>query len=190
MRLAITRWDKVFAAPLATFAVSFMRNRILLAIVVLSSIFSGCQGFAPVDQSKNEAIPSSVGNSMECENVSVSYWRINDTNRTQTWSPDTLRLGYGLPANMSVFFVAYENDTILGVNHVTTDEAVVADGSTLRLNSELSGSHTVHVKVYHDTNENGDFDSQSDSVCHLDGNEIRTRTATLNFSEFNSSSES
>lgn len=190
MRLAIARWDKVFAAPLATFAVSFMRNRILLAIVVLSSIFSGCQGFAPVDQSKNEAIPSSVGNSMECENVSVSYWRLNDANQTQTWSPDTLRLGYGLPANVSVFFVAYENDTILGVNHVTTDEAVVADGSTLRLNSELSGSHKVHVKVYHDTNENGDFDSQSDSVCHLDGKEIRTRAATLNFSEFNSSSES
>lgn len=125
-----------------------------------------------------------------CENASVSYWGLDDPNRSQTWASDTLRLGYGLPANVSVFFVAYENDTILGTTHITTDESVAADGDTFTLNTSLSGTHTVNVKLYTDTNGNGTYDPGTDAVCRQseEGNVIQTGAVSLNFSAFNASS--
>lgn len=179
--------DKVFAAPLATFVVSFMRRRILLVFIALLSVLSGCQGAAPLDRAEDARSLSSAGGSVGCENASVSFWGLDDPNRMQTWSSDMLRLGYGLPANASVFFVAYENDTIPGVIHVTTDEAVAANGVTFTLNTKLSGVHTINVKVYEDTNGNGDFNPNVDTACRHDGTEVQTGPTTLNFNKFNSS---
>lgn len=124
-----------------------------------------------------------------CENASVSYWGLDDPNRSQTWASDTLRLGYGLPANVSVFFVAYENDTVLGVIHISTDESVAADGDTFTLNTKLSGMHTVNVKMYTDTNGNGAYEAGTDAVCRQNGDVVQTGAVSLNFSKFNASSE-
>lgn len=170
--------------------ISFMRDRIVLALIVLSSVLSGCQGAVPSGQSDNAGkLSMASGDAVECENASVSYWGLEDPNQSQTWASDTLRLGYGLPANSSIFFVAYENDTIIGVTHISTDESVAADGDTFTLNTQLSGEHTVTVKMYTDTNGNDTYDSDTDAVCHQNGDVIQTRTVSLNFSEFNTSVE-
>lgn len=191
MNMPFVKQDKVFAVSLVTFVVSYMRKRTFLVLVVLLSVISGCQGAVPSGQSKNSGTLSSASvDSVGCTGASVSYWGLENHNRTQTWSSDTLRLGYGLPANASVFFVAYENGTVLGVTHVTTNETVAADGDTFPLNTQLSGMHTINVKLYEDTNGNGNFDPKADTVCRNNGTVIETGTRPLNFSRFDSDSNS
>lgn len=123
---------------------------------------------------------------MECGHASVSYWGSNGSVEREAWTQNTLRLKYALPANVSVFFVAYENDTVLGIKHITTESSVAADGDTFTLNTQLSGTHTVNVKLYEDTNRNGDFDPDVDTVCRHNGAIVQTGTKTLNFSAFDS----
>jgi hypothetical protein len=164
-----------------------MAKRVLLVSVVLLSVFSGCAGSAPENGmkiSKNKATISTVHS--QCEKVSISYSGIENSTRTQALDSNTLRLGYGLPANASVFFVAYENGTVLGVKHVSTKSSVAATGVTLSLNTKLSGTHTVNVVVYKDTNENGDFNPNVDTICRDNETTVQTGTETFNFNKTSS----
>jgi hypothetical protein len=160
-----------------------MTQRVLLVSIVLLSVLSGCAGSAPkndMEISKSKATASTTHS--QCETASISYSGSNDSVRTQTLDSNTLRLGYGLPANASVLFVAYENGTVLGVKHVTTESSVAATGVTFSLNTQLSGTHTVNVVVYEDTNENGDFDPNVDTICRHNGKTVQTGADRFNFS--------
>jgi hypothetical protein len=164
-----------------------MTQRVLLVSVVLLSVFSGCAGFAPENDmtiSKNKATTSTAYS--QCETASISYSESKNSVRTQTLDSNTLRLGYGLPANASVFFVAYENGTVLGVKHITTESSVAATGVTFSLKTKLSGKHTVNVVVYEDTNENGAFDPNVDTICRDNGTMVQTGRETFNFNETDS----
>lgn len=147
-------------------------------------------GSSPVDTTKasmDAATTATLSTThSKCGRASVSYSGLDDPVQMRAWDPNTLRLGYGLPANVSVFFVAYENDTILGVKHVTTNSSVAATGETFTLNTQLSGTHTVNVMLYEDTNENGDYDPNADSLCRRNGTAVQTGPRTFNFSEFDS----
>lgn len=159
-----------------------MKKAVLSFLIALLVVLSGCQVGLPTNQApETTAADQAVAS---CQGAAVNYWGLNDENRTPAWAPDTLRISYQLPANASVLFVATENDTVLGVTHVGADEAVVADGVPFVLNRNLSGTHTVSVRVYADVDENEEFDRNTDSVCHTDGESVETDNRTIDFSEF------
>ena len=164
-----------------------MTQRVLLVSVVLLSVLSGCAGTAPENDmkiSQSKATTSTAHS--QCDAASISYSGSEDSVRTQALDSNTLRLGYGLPANASVFFVAYENGTVIGVKHVITESSVAATGVTFSLKTQLSGEHTVNVVVYEDTNENGDFDPNVDTMCHNNGTVVQTGTETFDFNRSSS----
>lgn len=179
-----------------------MTQRTLLISVILVAVLGGCMGLFPGDDTTssmnvattttlsttNTTNTTSTANTINsgCGRASVSYWGLNGSVEMQAWTQNTLRLKYVLPANVSVFFVAYENNTILGIEHVNTTSSVAADGEPFTLNTQLSGTHTVNVKLYEDTNGNGDFDPDVDTVCRHNGAIVQTGTKTLNFSAFDS----
>lgn len=162
-----------------------MKKIILLSLIALSVVFSGCQTGLPTNglheaRSDEEATAA-------CQGAGMSYWEPSDENQTRTWSPDTLRISYELPANTSVLFVATENDTVLGVTHATTNETIVAEGVPFDLSRNLSGTHTVSVRMYSDANGNESFDRDTDTVCRTDGERVQTGAKTIDFSALNSS---
>ncbi|MFB6112929.1 MAG: hypothetical protein ABEJ58_02350 [Halodesulfurarchaeum sp.] len=102
------------------------------------------------------------------------------------WDRNHVAIGYTLSPNASVFFVAIENDSIVGVSsHHSTlgaDHPVTADGDRIELERNLSGVHTIRVVAVRDSNRNGRFDPATDQPCREDGEVIQAGPRALNFS--------
>jgi hypothetical protein len=143
-------------------AVPTKRQLLSLIPVSLISPLSGCQA---ADQTPDFA-PS------KCP--SVGFWG------RQRWEQDEVHIGYSLPSEKTrVFFVAYENDTQLGVEKISHDGelSAVVDGASLQLDTKLKGSHTIRVETYWDENWNGEFDPEIDRKC------AETDPITVDFSD-------
>lgn len=115
----------------------------------------------------------------------VSFYGLGSPGET-LWAPDEIAIGYTVPANTSVLFVAYENGTVLGVNHVSTEGleyGVTADGDRVSLGHALEGTHTLRVVAYRDVDANGEFDSGTDRPCKHDGEVVDAGPKLIDFSE-------
>lgn len=149
-------------------------SRKAVTVVLLASlvVLSGCLGATTFTLDQN------------CNINSLAFYKPPAEGSSGTddhgWGADKLRVGYELGSGADILLVAYENDTVLGVEHVTSNRAVASDGETLRLDRPLAGTHTVRVLAYGDTNGDGQFDPQTDTRCP-----IQTERLTLNFSSLN-----
>ena len=93
----------------------------------------------------------------------VSYWGTGDTDAL--WQePGELRTGWTVPANESILFVAFENATAVGADHVQYEEPVTADGAGVTVNA-TSGSGLYAVVMMQDANGNGEYDPGTDRPC-------------------------
>lgn len=99
-----------------------------------------------------------------------------------------MRIGYTLPRNASVFFVAYENGTVLGHTHATNEGVeypIASDGDEVRLEKPLEGSHTIRVVAVADANGNGVFEPATDPPCRSDdGGIVQAGPRTVDFDAF------
>lgn len=94
----------------------------------------------------------------------------------------TVSLAYNLSGDVTAFFVAYENNTILGIERVFRGGRAHADGASLQLDRRLKGNHTITVHVFSDSNENSEYDRGSDRPCYHDGSRVQAGPKTFNFS--------
>ena len=93
----------------------------------------------------------------------VSFWGTGDTD--DLWKePGELRTGWTVPANESILFVAFENATAVGADHVQYEEPVTADGAGVTVNA-TSGSGLYAVVMMQDANGNGEYDPGTDRPC-------------------------
>lgn len=172
---------------------------ILLALVVLA----GCVGFVPADGDTTtegstvqttEPPPKTTVETpppIDCGDLWVSFYAVGGDVQDRIWDPDVIRIGYTLPTDASVFFVAYENGThengtVLGVEHDWNDGdyPIAADGASVELGRPLSGEHTVSVVAHADADGDGEFDRQVDPACLNDGELVRAGPSTFDFDEF------
>ena len=144
-----------------------------MALLALLVLLSGCSGITPSNPDTNNS---------NCNIDSLAFWSAHEN---QGWASDELRVGYELSGSADILLVAYENDSVLGVKHVTSGQAVASDGEFLQLDRPLVGNHTVRVLAYGDTNGNGQFDPQTDTRCS-----VETDSLTLNFSALNKTTTS
>lgn len=166
----------------------------VVAGVALVVVLGGCLAGAGVGQpqSPNSPAPttgtptaSPAPATTNCANF-VSFYGLDSPGKTG-WAPDRIAIGYTVPANASVFFVAFEEGTVLGTTHVTTREvgyAVTADGDGIPLDEPLAGTHTVRVAAYADSNDNGQFDAGTDAPCRTDGTPVEAGPRRIDFSTF------
>lgn len=114
----------------------------------------------------------------------VSFYGLDRPGET-AWAPDRIAIGYTVQENSSVFFVVFEEGTVIGTTHVTTtdlDYGVTADGDGIPLDEPLTGSHMIRVGAYTDTNGNGNFDLGTDTPCRTDGDVVEAGSRRINFS--------
>ena len=150
------------------------RKAAVLALLALLGILSGCVGTPPA---------TSGGTDQNCENIrSLAFYKAHDFH---SWEADKLRIGYETSGPTEILFVAYENDTVLGMNYVTSRQAMASDGDYVPLDRPLSGNHTVQVRAYGDENGNGKFDPQTDTRCSA-----QTKPLSQNFSSLNETTTS
>nr|WP_152417770.1 hypothetical protein [Haloferax larsenii] len=144
----------------------------MVALLTLLAVLGGCLG------------ATSSALSQECNINSLGFYKPppEDLSRDEYygWGADKLRVGYELGSGADILLVAYEDDTVLGVKHVTSNRAVASDGEILNLDQPLKGSHTVRVLAYGDTNGDSQFDPETDTRCS-----VQTNPLTLNFSQLN-----
>lgn len=150
---------------------------------VLIVLLSGCSsvtwdGGSP-SPTPDSSPSSSISESGCAEFVTLGGWgeSIRDS--------DEVTITYEVTANASVFFVVFENDTVLGIEHVETrsgGSGIHADGHDVSLDRKLEGNHTLQVVAYSDTNANGQFDPEVDQPCRNDGEVVQSEVRTLNFS--------
>lgn len=142
-------------------------------------------GETPTPSPTSTASPSS--STAHCVN-GVSFYGLDSPGET-AWSSDRVAIGYTVPANASVFFVAFEEGNVIGTTHVTTQDrghGVTADGDVIPLDRPASGSHMIRVGAYADTNDNGRFESGTDQACRSDGHPVEAGPRRINFSTFGS----
>lgn len=137
--------------------------------------------------------PSTTPGSLSaaCPN-SVAFYGLDSPGET-AWAPDRIAIGYTVPANASVFFVAFEEGTVVGTTHVTTvnfDHGLTADGDGIPLEKRFTGSKMIHVGAYADTNANGKFDFGNDMPCKSDGQPVEAGPRRINFSSFADTTDS
>lgn len=159
----------------------------LASLLLLSGCLAGTAGSAsPTDQPITSASPSPTPYAASSGCVDgVSFWGLAGPTTEQLWDPDRIRIGYTLPPNTSVLFVAYENDTVLGTTHAVntdTEYAIASDGDVIRLEHELHGNHTIRVVAVADSNRNGVFDPEVDRACRRDGTLVQAGPRTIDFS--------
>jgi hypothetical protein len=93
----------------------------------------------------------------------VSFWGTGNTD--ELWeAPGELRTGWTVPANESILFVAFENTTAVGADHVQYEAPVTADGDAVPVN-RTSGSGLYAVVMMQDANGNGEYDPGTDRPC-------------------------
>jgi hypothetical protein len=145
------------------------RKAVLGALLTLLAVLGGCLG------------ATSSALSQECNINSLGFYKPPSEDLSGDeyygWGADKLRVGYELGSGADVLLVAYEDDTVLGAKHVTSNRAVASDGEIFNLDQSLKGHHTVRVLAYGDTDGDGHFDPETDTGCPA-----RTDPLTLNFS--------
>lgn len=171
----------------------------LFALLVLA----GCVGFVPAHG--DTTTESSTARTTEpppkttvetppptdCGTLWVAFYAVGTDVQNRLWDPDTISIGYTVPGNASVFFVAYENGThengtVLGAEHVehNTGYGVTADGAPVELDRTLSGEHTVSVVAHADADGDDEFDRRVDPACLNDGELVQAGPSTFDFDEF------
>ena len=187
-----------------------MRNqkctRIFAVCVIL--IVAGCNGIVPQDSDENQTktddnsrhgdenmtrtdtpevyqklseTPLPMSNTVACsEGITVSLWGITDG----FWSKDEIAVYLYLPPNVTVHFVALVNGSSSGVAKVSNEneDGLNIDGKEIPLKQELEGYHTVRVVAFKDTNQNGEFDMDTDHACEAEDQIIQSGLYKINFS--------
>lgn len=139
-------------------------------------LIAGCTG-APTETSPaGQESPDAVS----YENSGIAFCCVSN----YYWQPNLVRYGGGIPAQASLFYVVYENETMLGLSHVKTDGGGVGTGATIRLESQLRGNHTIRIEVYEDTDGDGEFDPATDRPVRNGDGLVRAGPQTFNFSAF------
>jgi hypothetical protein len=117
----------------------------------------------------------------------VSFYGRSGPSQT-TWAPDRVSIGYTLPGDVRVLFVAFTGDgTALGAEYASTegyDHGVTADGDGIQLEEPLEGEHVINVVAYRDVNDNERFDMGADERCEDESGVIETGPQSINFSRF------
>lgn len=117
----------------------------------------------------------------------VSFYGLSEPGQT-TWAPDRVSIGYTLPGDASVLFVAFDGEgTVLGTEYESTkgyEHGVTADGAGVQLEEPLEGNHVINVIAYNDVNDNELFDSGTDERCEDQDGVIETGPKNINFSQF------
>lgn len=117
----------------------------------------------------------------------ISFYGLSGPSHT-TWAPDRVSIGYTLPGDVSVLFVAFAGDgTVLGAEYESTkgyEHGVTADGDGIQLEEPLEGKHAINVVAYRDVNSNEQFDMGTDQRCKDNDGVIETGPQTINFSQF------
>lgn len=122
----------------------------------------------------------------------VSYYGLSGPSQT-TWAPDRVSIGYTLPGDVTVLFVAFAGDgTVLGAEYESTkgyDHGVTADGDGIQLEEPLEGEHVINVVAYQDVNDNERFDMGTDERCEDENGVVETGAQTINFSRFDAADD-
>ena len=187
-----------------------MRNQECIRIfaVCVMLILAGCNGIVPQDSDKNQTktddnsrhggenmtrtdtpevyqklseTPLPMSNTVACpEDITVSLWGIRDG----FWSKDKIAVYLYLPPNVTVHFVALVDGSSSGVAKVSNEyeDGFNIDGKQIPLKQELEGYHTVRVVAFEDTNQNGEFDMDTDHACEAEDRIIRSGLYKINFS--------
>lgn len=167
-----------------------MRRQRLLRItgLALLIILAGCISHAsPVGPTHQT--PMSTHTSPESGDCArwVSFYGLSGPAQS-TWAPDRVSIGYTLPGDVSMLFVAFDGDgTVLGTEYETTEgyeHGVTADGAGIQLDEPLEGTHVINVVAYNDINDNEQFDMGTDQRCEDEDGVIETGPKQINFSQF------
>ena len=125
--------------------------------------------------------PLPMSNTVACsEGISVTLWGIRDG----FWSKDEIAVALYLPPNVTVHFVALVDGSSSGVAKVSNEneDGINIDGKQIPLKQELEGYHTVRVVAFKDTNQNGEFDMDTDHACEAEDRIIQSGPYRVNFS--------
>ncbi|WP_123537707.1 hypothetical protein [Halosimplex salinum] len=159
------------------------------ALFLLLVVSAGCvETGGPGSSTPEAASISTVSEDLSAtgvschEDLSVNFWGIEE----QLWDRNSVRVGYSVPANTSVFLVAYVDGVRSGVVYERNggDDAIVVDGGEIHLDSSFSGTHTVEIVLYHDEGGNEQFERSVDSPCLDDETVIMAGPRKIDFSEF------
>ncbi|WP_436907851.1 hypothetical protein [Halosimplex marinum] len=122
------------------------------------------------------------------EDLWIDFWR--PQNDTGGWTASNVRVSYTLPANTSIFLVAYVDGRVAGVSFDADygSDHYHVDGFGFDLDRAFTGPHLVQVAVYTDSNGNGRFDRGVDSPCLVDGEVLQAGPAHLNYSRYGTGS--
>ena len=179
-----------------------MIRRSVLPVLFACLVLAGCLGFPPGDAETTDSPVSETTETTprpavetppptDCGDLGVSFYGIGGGAQSRMWDHDVVRIGYTLPTDASVFFVAYEggtheNGTVLGVERDWNDGdyPVAADGAPVELDAPLSGERTISVIAHADADGNGEFDRGEDPACLNDGELVRAGPSTFDFDEF------
>jgi hypothetical protein len=113
-------------------------------------------------------LAASLPEPVACDDGWVSYWGTG--NAEMLWRDDgKLRLGWTVPGNQSTLFVAFENETAAGYDHVEYENAVTADGAGVPVDDEVTGRYAVVMML--DVNGNGEYDPGTDRPCRDDSDD-------------------
>ncbi|WP_424002704.1 hypothetical protein ACOZ4I_02525 [Haloarcula salina] len=175
-------------------------RKALLTVVLVSIVLSGCTTFSDTTRDStatphatpdsNQTTPSEAPTSAALldsgtactDGLQVGFWGLIEP---RFWGQDRVRITSEVPANMSVLFVAYVDDSIAGVSAEQTQERpVVSDGGTIELDEPRTGEHTVTVVVFNDTNDNQRLDRTVDEPCENGGGIVQTMPKRINFTRF------
>ena len=165
---------------------SSARHSLTATVVAGLLLFAGCLGGVGGPSNDSGSTPTTATSPSACVD-DVSFWGLQGSTTERLWSPDRVRIGYTLPPNASVFFVAYEDDTVLGVTHATNfdpDYAIASDGDVIGLKTALEGTHTIRVVAVADVNRNGEFDPATDVPCRSNGALAQAGPETIDFDRF------
>lgn len=151
----------------------------VLLVLLVAGCLSGVGGSQP-ETATPSAEPIEAASETPCASSLAYYGDLNGTESAA--SPDRVRVGFALQSGAAVVLVATENGTVLGTSVSTAEHASVADGHPIVFDERLDGAHTVSVSAYEDTNRNGRYDRGTDRPCYSDGEPVRTRPRTFDFS--------
>jgi hypothetical protein len=156
---------------------------------VLLVVLAGCLSGAGAPQTQPTVSPSPGPDADTPTPVTdgcpswVSFYGLGDP-AVSAWAPDRVAIGYTVPADANVLFVAFDKGSVVGTAHVSTtglDHGVTADGDTLALEASLEGSHVIRVAAYRDADGNGQFDPETDPPCLADGEVVEAGPRRIDF---------
>lgn len=141
------------------------------------------------------ATPVDPAAPVDCGDAWVAFYGVGGDVQDRLWAPDAVSVGYTVPEETTLFFVAYvdggyENGTVVGVERVRNrvEYPVTGDGMAVELDRSLSGERTVRVVAHADTDGDGEFDREVDGPCRSgDGGDdglVRAGPSTFDFDEF------